>query len=359
MLVAAILWPSPVVSASQATAQTKGLFSIKEGLTVAKKAASSWDSAAFYTGSAFTPSSETTFKTGKRLAWEFGFATRTKCPAGRLRIMTVTVSADERDIKNARKVVDGYAVTVGGEADRDPPLPPMIDEDFMDAERALRAGEKYGASKLMDFKQLDVASLGGGTVWVLRILDYRVLLNARTGAFIYKGKEDGAAEALEHFSKKLALKETEELIRKEIQKWGKESGTVQVTAIEGGALSAENFVKAAQVDWSSWGIIVEKPEIRWFHVEVMNGRVLWPTAKMTSADDPKRFEKIVELKPPDGEKLRKALEPNEKLKAWLDAGKGSVKVLVVDATQIAVTFVAAERRDDLTLRYEPETGKIE
>ncbi len=346
---------------SQETAQQKGLFTIKAGLTVAKKAANSWDSGAFYTGSSFTPASETMFKTGKRLAWEFGFATRSKCPAGRYRVMHVIVSADDRDIKLAKKLVDGYAVTVGGEADRDPPLPAMVDEDFMDAERVLRAGEKYGGEKLLDFKQLDIASLGGGTVWILRIQDYRVVLNARTGAFIYKGKNDGAPESLEHFSKKLGLKETEELLRKEVQKWGKEKpGEIQITSIEARALSAEGFAKTGQFDWSVWEFVVPKPEVVWFRVEVANGRVLWPTARITSLDDQKRFENVVELKPPDGEKLRKAIEPNEKLKAWLEAGKGTVKLRVVDAQQVAMTFMPADtKRDELVLRYEPETGKVE
>jgi hypothetical protein len=334
---------------------------MKEGFAVARKAATSWESGAFFVGSSFMPADEKTFKTGKRTAWEFRFATRAKCEAGRLRVVTIRISGDPREIASAKKTIDGYGITVGGEVETDPPLPQAVDEDFMDADRVLRTCEKHGATKSMDHQQLDVTTLGGGPVWIARIAGERVLLHGKTGTLIYRGKDDGAREALDHFSKTTSFKAAEEALRKELAKWGKEAAAdLKFTAMEGAALSAESFAKGAAFESSAWEFILPKPEPRWFRVEVINGKCHFSTKRLTSLDDPGRFTDPKELKPVDSEPLRKALADHAKLKEWLAAGKGALAWKVLDAKTLQLVFSSSDgKRADLTLRYDLEKAVIE
>ena len=334
---------------------------MKEGFAVARKAASSWDSGAFFVGASFIPADEQTFKTGKRVAWEFRFATRAKCEAGRLRVVTVRISGDQREIASAKKTIDGYGITVGGEVETDPPLPPAVDEDFMDAARVLRTCEKHGATKAMDHQQLDIATLAGGPVWIARIGGERVLLDGKTGTLLYRGKEEGSREALDHFSKTTSFKAAEETLRKELAKWGKEAtADMKFTAMEGSALSAESFAKGATFEASAWEFILPKPEPRWFRMEVVNGKCRFATKRLTSTDDPSRFVDPKELKPVDGDALRKALIDHVKLKEWRAAGKGGLAWKVLDAKTLQMTFSSADaKRADLVLRYDVVKATLE
>jgi hypothetical protein len=121
-------------------------------------------------------------------------------------------------------------------------------------------------------------------------------------------------------------------------------------------------VKGPGAEHAVFDIIVEKPEPRWFTVEVANGRVYWTKSKITPADDVARFEKAKDLalKSFDPEKLKAALAAHAKLKTWLEGGKGTVAFKFVAEARLQLTFGPPEvKREELTLTYDLEKGALE
>jgi hypothetical protein len=107
-------------------------------------------------------------------------------------------------------------------------------------------------------------------------------------------------------------------------------------------------------------MILPKPEPRWVRLEVINGRVTWPTPRITPQDDAGRFKEPVALRTPEWEKFKPAFAANAKAKAWIEAGKGTFAWKVIDSKQMTMTLVPEDpKREELTLRYLFETGVVE
>lgn len=340
----------------------KDPFTLRDGLTIARRVASKWDRKARFVQCSFVPVNLQMLGNGKHYVWRYVFATPSKIEAGRLRTATVAVAGDVVTLRNAKEIVSGFAVEIT-EGDMDGPLPADLGDGFADSDRVLKETRKLGFENLADYTRLWLEWDRGGTCWIGVMQNTRYVLDAKTMKEIFRGTTEGRDEILAAYSKGMSVDDAWAAVKKDVAEWDKkEAEETKLIGFGATALSARRFATGADVDLATVELHLTLERPRMHVVEVVNKNVKWMTRAVTDKDQPRRFENVValDLAGYDGKKLSEAMKGHAKLQEWLAAGDGRAAVKFTEPGKLSLEFEDAEgKREKLALVWKLETSTLE